>query len=82
MPLLYAGVKQVYHEVSCGAAGIGASIDACAQHRNCRTYSWRNTGGTGTGVLNAKEAAIVRIMGSLWFNQVRASCRGCSSAID
>jgi hypothetical protein len=36
--------------------------------------SWLLTpaaGGTGAAVLNAKEAALVRILGSLWFNQVR-----------
>ena len=31
----------------------------------------RAPGGTGAGALNAKEAALVRILGSLWFNQVR-----------
>lgn len=36
--------------------------------------SWLLTltsGGTGAAVLHAKEAALVRILGSLWFNQVR-----------
>ena len=72
---LYAGVKQVYHEVSCGAIVTCASFDACARHCNCRTHGLRYTGGTGTSVLNVKEAALVRILGSLWFNQVRTSCK-------
>ena len=82
---LYAGVKQVYHEVSCacGAVVTCASSMPLGSGSNGCTDGWHNNnaGSSGAGVLNAKEAALVRILGSLWFNQVRMSCKGCLSAI-
>jgi len=42
----------------------------CSPEPRPSNNSWREAG-SSTSILNVKEAALVHILGSLWFNQVR-----------